>query len=195
MSRLISAPIKYFCCRTRFSIGYSETNVPRPDSETLTGVLTLARDGQPPLHLSGNWLTINPEIHPDATHYDGPVFLLTSAETGSAAEDMVGPLQSAGRATVIGEATCGATGQPIMVDLPGGGRFRICTMDLSFPDGRKFLGTGVQPDVPVKRTVKGIAEGRDEVMQTALEYAGRITSSRGKEKEHEEGDHRAESAR
>lgn len=181
MSHLISAPIKYFSCRTRCSIGYSDANAPSPSSETMTGVLTLSRDGMPPLHLSGNWLTIDWEISPGAKHYDGPVFFLTNAETASAAEDMVGPLQCAGRATVIGEATCGSTGQPIMVALPGGGQFRICTLDLCYSDGRKFLEKGIQPDVPVKRTVKGIVEGQDEVMQVALEYVRRLTAVTGNE--------------
>lgn len=195
MRHLISTPIKYFSCRTRCSIGYSDANVSSPGSEPMKGVLTLSRDGLPALQLSGNWLTISLEFPPDAKHYDGPLYLLTNAETASAAEDMVGPLQSAGRATVIGEATCGSSGQPIMVDLPGGGTFRICTLDLCYPDGRKFVGKGIQPDVPVKRTVKGIAEGQDEVMQAALGYVGHITVPSGNETQLGEGVHRVESAR
>ncbi|UCE48092.1 MAG: hypothetical protein JSW47_21150, partial [Phycisphaerales bacterium] len=67
--------------------------------------------------------------------------------------------------------THGSTGQRIFFDLPGGGKVQICTCFSMFPDGRSFVGVGVQPDVPVKRTIKGIAEGRDEVLNAALEVA------------------------
>jgi hypothetical protein len=170
IGHLISAPLKYFVCRTRCSIGYTDANTPPEGTNALSGTLTLNREGMPPLELAGNWLTTTWIIQPADIHYDGPLFLLTNAETASAAEDFVGPLQASGRATVIGEATAGSSGQPIMVDLPGGGRFRICTLDLQYPEGGSFIGKGIQPDVPVQQTIKGVAEGKDEVMDEALKY-------------------------
>jgi hypothetical protein len=36
-------------------------------------------------------------------------------------------------------------------------------------DGSRHHGVGVLPTVPVGRTIKGIAEGRDEVLERALD--------------------------
>ncbi|KPK79387.1 MAG: hypothetical protein AMJ81_13300, partial [Phycisphaerae bacterium SM23_33] len=88
--------------------------------------------------------------------------------TGSAAEDLTVLLHGNGRATVVGEPTSGSTGQPILLALPGGGRVRICTGQAHYPDGREFVGPGIRPDVPVNRTIKGVTEGRDEILQAAL---------------------------
>lgn len=35
-------------------------------------------------------------------------------------------------------------------------------------DGSRFHGVGVLPTVPVTRTIKGLAAGRDEVLEKAL---------------------------
>jgi len=47
---------------------------------------------------------------------------------------------------------------------------QICTANCCYPDGRDFVGIGVQPDIPVEPTINGIAEGHDEVLQAALDY-------------------------
>ena len=79
-------------------------------------------------------------------------------------------LQGNGRGTVIGQNSFGSTGQPLFFDLPGGGNGRICTVDCRYPDGSVFVGPGIKPDVVVERTVEGIASGRDETLEAALDY-------------------------
>jgi C-terminal processing protease CtpA/Prc len=37
------------------------------------------------------------------------------------------------------------------------------------PDGTEFVGVGVQPDVRVERTRQAIAEGRDLVLERAIQ--------------------------
>jgi len=64
----------------------------------------------------------------------------------------------------IGGLTSGSTGTPMFFDLPGGGQFRVCTINTS------LSGVGVEPDIIVTRTIKGIAEGKDEVLEAALRY-------------------------
>lgn len=34
-------------------------------------------------------------------------------------------------------------------------------------------GVGIQPTIPVRRTIKGIAEGRDELLERAIEATSR----------------------
>jgi hypothetical protein len=36
-------------------------------------------------------------------------------------------------------------------------------------DGSRHHGVGIQPTVPVSRTIKRVAEGRDEVLERAIE--------------------------
>ena len=73
------------------------------------------------------------------------------------------------RGKTIGEPTGGSTGQPLLFALPGGGKARICVKRDLFPDGREFVGKGIQPDISVAPTVSGIRSARDTVLEHALE--------------------------
>lgn len=109
------------------------------------------------------------EIPPDGKRlYTGPVMVLTSARTYSAAEDFVVAFDAMKRGRIVGEVTGGSTGQPLVFDLPGGGKSRICTKRDSYPDGREFVGVGVQPQVVVHPRVADLRAGRDTVLQAAL---------------------------
>jgi carboxyl-terminal processing protease len=79
-------------------------------------------------------------------------------------------LQQVDRGKVIGDRTAGATGQPLSLDLPGGGTGRICTMRCRYLDGREFQKVGCPPDILVTPTLKGITEARDRVLGGTLKY-------------------------
>jgi carboxyl-terminal processing protease len=109
-------------------------------------------------------------IEPHKTrHYGGPVVVLAGPDTASAAEDFVVAFQTSNRGKVIGQKTCGSTGQPLTLELPGGGGARICTKRDTYPDGREFVGIGVIPDIEIGPTRQNIAEERDAVLEKALE--------------------------
>ncbi|UCF42477.1 MAG: hypothetical protein JSV99_07690 [Planctomycetota bacterium] len=99
----------------------------------------------------------------------GPVVVLTGPGTVSAAEDFLIPLHASGRAVLVGERTAGSTGQPLAVQLPGGGRARICVKRDTYPDGKEFVGVGVVPDVEVHSTQEDICAGRDTILEKAIE--------------------------
>jgi carboxyl-terminal processing protease len=102
--------------------------------------------------------------------YAGPVYVLTSASTCSAAEDFLIPLRVQKRATLVGEATCGSSGQPLSFAIYGA-NVRICTKWDRFPDGTEFVGVGILPDVAVSRTKEDVATGRDAVLEAAIRLA------------------------
>lgn len=102
--------------------------------------------------------------------YTKPVALLTSAGTYSAAEDFAVAFDAAERGTIIGEPTGGSTGQPLMFKLPGGGAARVCTKHDTYPDGREFVGVGIQPQVMVRPTVGDVRAEKDTVLEAALAY-------------------------
>lgn len=100
--------------------------------------------------------------------YKGPVIVLAGARTFSAAEDFVMMFDAMKRGTLIGEATGGSTGQPLSFALPGGGSARVCAKRDTYPDGREFVGKGIEPQITVTPTVADIRAGRDPVLARAL---------------------------
>lgn len=105
--------------------------------------------------------------------YGGPVVLLIGAATFSAAEDFAATVDYLDVGTLIGTPTGGSSGEPILRDLPGGGRVRIVTEHDFYPDGRQFVGVGVLPDIDVHQTVAAVREGRDLVLERAIAQIGR----------------------
>jgi len=99
--------------------------------------------------------------------YNNAVVVLTSGATYSAAEDFTATFKNMKRGIVIGEPSGGSTGQPVFFSLPGGGVGYVCSKRDFFSDGTEFVGIGIQPDWVVHPTVKGIAAGKDEVLQAA----------------------------
>ena len=97
-----------------------------------------------------------------------PVVVLTDYGTGSAAEDFLVFAQTLEHFTYVGRPTNGSTGQPVFYSLPGKGFARICAKRDTYPDGRDFVGFGVQPDVYAAPTIEGIAAGEDTVLATGL---------------------------
>ncbi|NHK30540.1 MAG: S41 family peptidase [Asgard group archaeon] len=109
-------------------------------------------------------------IHPSkGKKYLGPLVILTSNLTASAAEDFIVPLKYANRATIVGDVTAGTTGNPISFILPGGYNFRVCSVITTFPDGEEFVGIGIKPDIALKATKKDIYDQRDIVLAKAKE--------------------------
>lgn len=98
-----------------------------------------------------------------------PIVILFGPGTASAAEDFLVIVDPIEHITFVGESTFGSTGQPMRINLPGGGRARICTKRDSYPDGRDFVGYGIQPDVVVKITVDAIRAGRDPVLDRGIQ--------------------------
>ncbi|MFN2121210.1 MAG: S41 family peptidase, partial [Anaerolineales bacterium] len=108
-------------------------------------------------------------VEPSAQkRYMGPLVVLTGPNTMSTSEDFLVYLDYAGRALLVGETTAGTTGNPVDVTLPGGATLKVCSKRDEYPDGRQFVGRGIEPDVPVHPTVAGIRANRDEVLERAV---------------------------
>ncbi len=105
-----------------------------------------------------------------------PLVVLTGHNTASAAEDFLIAADNQKHIVRIGESTNGSTGMPYRFDLPGGGSARICIKKDMYPDGREFVGKGIQPDIRVAPTVKDYLESRDIVLEAAVKY---LASLRG----------------
>jgi len=122
--------------------------------------------GRPTGWLEGGPSVIEPR---NGSRYRGPLAVLTGPGTYSAAEDFLVPLKYAKRAMLVGEKTAGSTGNPISVNLPGGGIFMVVSKRDTFPDGQEFVGIGIQPDVEVHPTQQDLLKGTDPVLQKGIE--------------------------
>lgn len=111
------------------------------------------------------------EITPDVKSIiELPLVVLIGHNTASAAEDFLVALDQIGIAKVIGSPSFGSTGQPLMMDMPGGGRARICTKRDTYPDGREFVGYGIHPDFKVAQNVEDYLADNDVVLKYAIKY-------------------------
>lgn len=99
----------------------------------------------------------------------GPLVVLSSPRTFSAAEDFLVAFKPTKRGLIIGEPSGGSTGQPLVISLPGGGTARICSKHDTFADGTEFIGVGVIPDIAVSPKVTDFTQGKDAVLERAIE--------------------------
>lgn len=128
-------------------------------------------------HLAWNLLMDDGPIepHPESDKiFKGPVAVLIGPGTFSAAEDFVAVFGQSKRGALVGEATGGSTGQPLMLDLPGGGLARICVKRDFYADGSDFVGKGIQPTHQSINSVEAIRSGSDPVLAEAQKL---LTSS------------------
>lgn len=111
-------------------------------------------------------------IHPSQPAYSGRLILLTDRLCSCACEDFVMPFKYAKRATLVGETTAGTYSMTRHVDFDNGMILNISAVHHTFPDGSRFEGVGIAPDVPVEVTPEDLRTGRDPVLKKALEMAG-----------------------
>jgi len=87
----------------------------------------------------------------------------------SAAETLLGIVEHHKLADLVGEPTAGTNGVVTSVQLPGGYSVTFTGMKVLKQDGSRHHGVGILPTVPVSPTIAGIAAGRDEQLERAIE--------------------------
>ena len=88
-------------------------------------------------------------LHLLAARYDGPLVVLVSDGSASAAEIFAAIVQHEHRGAIVGTATPGNVLVCVHWPLPGGGRLQLSVYDYVGPDGRRLEGRGVTPDIVV----------------------------------------------
>jgi C-terminal processing protease CtpA/Prc len=102
-------------------------------------------------------------------NYKGKVVVLLNEKSLSQSEWTAMCFQTAGNTTIIGSQTAGTDGNAIDIDFSGF-HTRYTGIGVYYPDGRETQRIGIVPDIEVKPTIKGIQEGRDEVLDRALAF-------------------------
>ena len=94
--------------------------------------------------------------------------------TQSHAEFTAMCLKTGDNVITIGSQTSGADGNTSQVNLVGGFKNWITGIGIFYPDGRETQRKGVNIDIEIKPTVLGLSEGRDEVLERAIEFTNEI---------------------
>jgi C-terminal processing protease CtpA/Prc len=103
--------------------------------------------------------------------YKGKVVLLADGSCVSHSEYVLMGLQAATRTTTIGNTTAGQDGDISQrIWLPGGLFSRFSSLGIYYPDGTCAQRAGVRIDKIVIPTIRGLQEGRDEVLEAGINF-------------------------
>jgi C-terminal processing protease CtpA/Prc len=110
------------------------------------------------------------KIPSQSKSYKNKVVVLVNELTQSQAEYTAMAFKAGDNTTVIGSTTAGADGNVSKILLPGGLSTKISGIGVYYPDGTETQRIGIVPDIEVHPTIKGIREGRDELLEKAVEF-------------------------
>lgn len=107
------------------------------------------------------------ETNPD--YYKGKVIAIINETTQSNGEFSAMAISKAPRATLVGSNTIGADGNITTFTLPGGVTTVMTGLGIYYPDKSQTQRIGIKPDIYVEPTIEGIRDGRDELLEKAIE--------------------------
>jgi C-terminal processing protease CtpA/Prc len=139
---------------------------------------------------SSKWMQIPQIIYPDqekitgyqvekwglkakSPHLDAKIFFLIDGQAISYAESYMSFIEHYKLATIIGQPTAGTNGNINFINLPGGYSMWFTGMKVLKHDGSQHHGIGIKPNIAVEQTIKGIREGRDEILERAIAEASK----------------------
>lgn len=102
-------------------------------------------------------------------YYKGKVTILMNELSQSQSEFTVMSLRNAPNAKVIGSDSIGTDGNVADFSLPGGVTTLITGIGIYNPDKSQTQRVGIKPDIYIEPTIQGIKEGRDEILEKAIE--------------------------
>nr|WP_315143655.1 S41 family peptidase [uncultured Flavobacterium sp.] len=108
------------------------------------------------------------KTNPD--YYKGKVIVLVNENTESHGEYSAMCFQSAPNVTVIGSQTAGADGGVIRFEILEGFNTQFSGLGVFYPDGRETQRIGIVPDIVAKPTILGLRDGKDEVLERAIQF-------------------------
>ncbi len=104
--------------------------------------------------------------------FGGKFILLVNDNSLSLSEFTAMAFQTADNIITIGNQTAGADGRNIAIEYLGGYKTSFSSYGIMYPDGTESQRKGVKIDIEIKPTINGLRNGRDEVLEKAIEIAG-----------------------
>lgn len=108
-------------------------------------------------------------IKPEGELYIKPVVLLTNRRVFSSAEDFTLAMHAIPTVKIVGDTTGGGSGNPIQRVLPNGWKFRVPRWQQVDINMNYYEGTGIVPDIPVWITTSDLLNGKDTILEKAIE--------------------------
>jgi C-terminal processing protease CtpA/Prc len=106
----------------------------------------------------------------NSNYYKGKVVLLVNEKTFSHGEYTAMCLQVAPKSTIMGSQTSGADGANARFEVIKGFPTSFTCYGVFYPNKKETQRIGIVPDIEVKQTIKGIQEGKDEVLEEAIRF-------------------------
>ena len=103
--------------------------------------------------------------------FNGKIILLVNGGSISRSEFTAMAFQTADDVITVGNQTAGADGDVVAFEYLGGYTTTISGNGILYPDGTETQRIGIKIDVNIKPTIEGIRQGRDEVLEKAIEIA------------------------
>jgi carboxyl-terminal processing protease len=131
---------------------------------------TLTRTGKPVGFFFGavEVIELKTTVSANSDAYTGPVVVLVNESSGSGSEYFAAALQAAGRATIIGQPTCGCLlGFLGYASIPGGGELAYSEVGFEMSNGKRIEGEGVIPDKVVPVNLADLQLNRDRALEQA----------------------------
>jgi C-terminal processing protease CtpA/Prc len=126
----------------------------------------------PDITYPGRFVWKQPEIcgENNKDYYKGKVIILANEDAISHSEWTIMCLQTADKATIIGSQTAGADGNVSSFEIIKGLATAFSGLGVFYPDGKETQRVGIVPNIEVKPTISGIQQGKDEVLDRALQF-------------------------
>jgi len=109
-----------------------------------------------------------------APYFNGKIIFLSDACAQSFSESILGYVKGLKLGTIVGKATSGTNGEVQTISLLNDFAVFFTGTKVTNPDGTKSHFKGIIPDIPVNSTPSGLKNGKDEVLERALELAKQI---------------------
>ena len=138
----------YFVSKSTPFVKFTQGNVNNPGEFTFTPALEIPKSGET---------------------YKGKLVVIVNEFSQSQAEYTAMAFRAGDNTTIIGSTTAGADGDVSTIILPGGLRTMISGIGVYYPDGTRTQRIGIVPDIIVEPTINGIKQGKDEVLEKAIE--------------------------
>lgn len=114
------------------------------------------------------WMKKTGQSDKEYPSYNGTVILLMNNQTMSQGETTIMALRQAKNAIVIGSNSQGTNGDIVLLELPGKIRITFSGAGVYTINNERMQQLGLTPDIQFIPTIEGISNGRDELLDEAI---------------------------
>lgn len=105
----------------------------------------------------------------DPILFDQPIIVLTNRFVVSSAEAFTAMMSVLPNVTIVGDTTRGSTGNPKMFEFSNGWKYHISSWQVVTVDNKFIEDNGIAPDILVSNTQESIQNGKDLMLEKAID--------------------------